>query len=241
PAKQNRAKLHDTIPNETTPNENAPPEWPCEPHTRYGGCVVVLVRAVTQAQSARPLNTTIDEIAYHTPAAAARKPPQKKGTCAATRNPQPDPRVQRPNTRTYATTDEIQYHTPAAAGCVVIARLSSMHETPPNKNTDGKPMWAATRNPIQEPATASQNEYHTPASAGVWYYKVFLLIQIQAPEMTTCDPRLVQTTRPTVNRRAQPPVPHTRPSGDGTTPAQAGVVLLSNSTIHPLGWAQGVY
>ncbi|KAF9520743.1 hypothetical protein BS47DRAFT_1357158 [Hydnum rufescens UP504] len=62
-------------------------------------------------------------------------------------------------------TDEIRYHTPTAVG------LSSMHETPPNKNTDGKPMCAATRNPIQEPATASQNEYHTPASAGVWYYK----------------------------------------------------------------------
>ncbi|KAF9510925.1 hypothetical protein BS47DRAFT_1364248 [Hydnum rufescens UP504] len=156
----------------------------------------------------------IDKIVYHTPTAAARKPPQKKGTCAATRNPQPDPRVQRPNTRTYATTDEIRYHTPAAAG------LSSMHETPPNKNTDGKPMWAATRNPIQEPATASQNEYHTPASAGVWYYKD-----------SNSSPRnddLRPATRPNdpPNGESSSPAPctthppkrrryHTRPSGCG--------------------------
>ncbi|KAF9503337.1 hypothetical protein BS47DRAFT_1369607 [Hydnum rufescens UP504] len=53
-------------------------------------------------------------------------------------------------------------------------------------------------------------------------------IQIQAPEMTTCDPRLVQTTRPMVNRRAQPPVPHTRPSGQYHTPARMGPRCILN-------------
>ncbi|KAF9503029.1 hypothetical protein BS47DRAFT_1369843 [Hydnum rufescens UP504] len=45
--------------------------------------------------------------------------------------------------------------------CVVIAGLPSMHETPPNKNTDEKPMCAATCNLIQEPMAMSQNKYHT--------------------------------------------------------------------------------
>ncbi|KAF9508872.1 hypothetical protein BS47DRAFT_1365638 [Hydnum rufescens UP504] len=115
------------------------------------------VCAVTQAQSARPLNMTIDEITYHTPAAAAT-------------HKQPDPRAQHPNTHTYAMTDEIWYHTPAAAG------LPSMHETPPNKNTNGKPMCAATCNSIQEPATTSQNEYHTPASVVAWKEQPKLLL-----------------------------------------------------------------
>ncbi|KAF9509052.1 hypothetical protein BS47DRAFT_1365513 [Hydnum rufescens UP504] len=132
--------------------------------------------AATQASSAHPPNTTIDEIAYHTPAAAgctkAPKEQQKLLFCAkipaqkrdvrshpppATRNPIQEPSARTP--ATYATTDEIRYHTPAAAG------LPSMHETPPNKNTanfqDEKEMCAATRNPIPEPATAGQNEYHT--------------------------------------------------------------------------------
>ncbi|KAF9509831.1 hypothetical protein BS47DRAFT_1364935 [Hydnum rufescens UP504] len=116
------------------------------------------VHAATQAQSACPLNMTIDKIAYHTPA-AHKNPLHKKATCAATHNPQLDPRAQHPNTHKYTMTDEIP-HT-HCGGCVVIAGLPSMHKTPPNKNTDEKPMCAATHNPIQEPAAASQNEYHT--------------------------------------------------------------------------------
>ncbi|KAF9506018.1 hypothetical protein BS47DRAFT_1367639 [Hydnum rufescens UP504] len=165
PAKQNCAKLHDTIPNETMPNEtagggHAPPKWPCKPHTHYGSTRTSPSMRSHPSPECPPLSTMINEIAYHTPAAAARKPPQKKGMCAATRNLQPNPRAQRLNTHTYTMMDEIQYHTPAVAG------LPSMHETPPNKNTNGKPMCAATCNSIQEPATASQNEYHTPALAG---------------------------------------------------------------------------
>ncbi|KAF9514655.1 hypothetical protein BS47DRAFT_1361525 [Hydnum rufescens UP504] len=218
PAKQNHAKLHDAIPNETTPNETAggghmPPKWPCKPHTHYSGCVVVLdeppVCTVTQAQSAHPLNMTINEIAYHTPA-ACENPLQKKGMCAATHNPQPDPRAQCPNTHTYATTDEIQYHTPAAAG------LPSMHKTPPNKNTNGKPMCTATRNLIQEPMTMSQNKYHTPALAVAWK---------EQPKLLLCITLKIVFMNP--------PVPHTHPSSNGTTPTQA------DSTTHLLGWVCG--
>ncbi|KAF9503276.1 hypothetical protein BS47DRAFT_1369652 [Hydnum rufescens UP504] len=65
------------------------------------------VRAATQAQSACPLNTMINEIAYHTP------------TVAATHNPQLNPRAQRLNTHKYTMMDEIP-HT-CCDGCVVIA------------------------------------------------------------------------------------------------------------------------
>ncbi|KAF9510066.1 hypothetical protein BS47DRAFT_1364851 [Hydnum rufescens UP504] len=88
------------------------------------------------------------------------------------------------------------------------------------------------------------NEYHTPTSVGI---KSRLLKRQPTPTDTphaqteykardpgaksvphplwrppkrqpaTRDLQLVPTTRPMVNHQAQPPVPHTRPSGDGTT------------------------
>ncbi|KAF9508351.1 hypothetical protein BS47DRAFT_1366043 [Hydnum rufescens UP504] len=156
----------------------------------------------TQASSAHPLNMTIDKIAYHTPAAAARKSPtQKRDVCShlppATRNPIQEPSARTP--ATYTMMDEIWYHTPTAAG------LPSMHKTPPNKNTanfqDEKEMCAATHNPIPEPVTMGQNEYHTC---------------FEAPEMMTHpndDPRPVQTTPPTVNRQASlPPMATNEPA-----------------------------
>ncbi|KAF9504003.1 hypothetical protein BS47DRAFT_1369106 [Hydnum rufescens UP504] len=114
--------------------------------------------------------------------------------CAATCNPQPDPRAQHPNTRTYATTDEIWYHTPAVVG------LPLKHETPPNKNTNGKLMCAATHNPIQEPVTVSQNEYHTPA---LEQCKLLLWIKFKAPETMT-DSRNPRMTHTMVNHQATP-------------------------------------
>ncbi|KAF9516302.1 hypothetical protein BS47DRAFT_1360349 [Hydnum rufescens UP504] len=191
------------------------------------------VHTATQAQSAHPLNTTIDEIAYHTPTAVGcRKAPKeqqkllfctktpctKKG-CAqppATRNS-----IQEPSARTPTSMpQQMKYHTPTVVG------LPSMHETPPNKNTDEKPMCAATRNPIEEPAAASQNEYHT---------------RFGSPQNDNLQP----ATCPMVNCQAQPLVPHPPkwqwyhtstqvvphpPNGcganflrDGTTPAQVGV------------------
>ncbi|KAF9504447.1 hypothetical protein BS47DRAFT_1368783 [Hydnum rufescens UP504] len=185
-----------------------------------------------------PLNTTIDEIAYHTPAAAGRRkapkeqqkllfcaktPCRKKGRAQppATRNP-----IQESSARTPARTQRRMKYGTTHPLRRVSPRCTKPHLTRTlMENRCGS-------HPQPDPRTRDREPKRVPHTR-------FGGIQIQAPEMTTCDPRLVQTTCPTVNRRAQPPVPHTRPSG--TTPAQAGVVLLSNSTIHPLGWAQGVY
>ncbi|KAF9503213.1 hypothetical protein BS47DRAFT_1369706 [Hydnum rufescens UP504] len=66
--------------------------------------------------------------------------------------------------------------------------------------------------PSTKHVTQAQNQYHTcfGGCAGS---------KLKPPKRqpATRDPQLVPTTRPMVNHQAQPPVPHTRPSGDGTT------------------------
>ncbi|KAF9503492.1 hypothetical protein BS47DRAFT_1369500 [Hydnum rufescens UP504] len=180
-------------PNQTKPahqqstrrdHDARPQETQTEPHTRRSGCVVPslrenppdkhpdepAVRAATQARSARPPNTTIDDIAYHTPAAA--------GTLSQRENP---------------------------------------------RTKKGRAQPPATRNPIQEPATTVQKTSSThPLRRVCGNFKFVILTQHPRPRRTNMgERRPTRQTNPTNGNESKPQCkPRTNP-----TPAEADILL----------------
>ncbi|KAF9520068.1 hypothetical protein BS47DRAFT_1357791 [Hydnum rufescens UP504] len=92
-----------------------------------------------------------------------------------------------------------EYHTPTSVG--IKSRLPKQRPTP--TDTPHAQNRVQSTRPGRKIST-------TPALAGS---------KLKPPKRrpATRNPQLVPTTRPMVNHQAQPPVPHTCPSGDGTT------------------------
>ncbi|KAF9520139.1 hypothetical protein BS47DRAFT_1357642 [Hydnum rufescens UP504] len=123
--------------------------------------------AATQAWSAQPPNTTVNEILYHTPAAAGvvilgilsmHETPQRE------HHQEQSPQVP----ATYAMGGKARYHTPTKVG-VWYSKTPSLYENPPDRNT----MKPRTKYGCAQPhqTLIPKQPYHMPAAAGVWYYQ----------------------------------------------------------------------
>ncbi|KAF9502748.1 hypothetical protein BS47DRAFT_1370044 [Hydnum rufescens UP504] len=93
--------------------------------------------------------------------------------------------------------------------CVTMVQMSTTHPL---------------RNQIKAPETTTHPNGHPPMRKTEYKARDPGAKSVPHPlwrppkrQPATRDLQLVPTTRPMVNHQAQPPVPHTRPSGDGTT------------------------